>query len=527
MEGVITYDRRGRNGLGGFYLQQADAEQDGDPSTSEALFVYTRHNGGSRGHRVRVTGLVREFHGLTELVEIAPLVDCGEAPLPTPVSLAWPPATSPERLEGMRIAVTTPLVVIDHYNLERFGTLTLAPAPQPAPTQILTPGAAAQALHRQQQAQRLILDDGSNTRFPAPVPYPGTGLDLAHTLRAGSAVDNLRGILDFRYEHWRLQPEQAPTWQAHNPRPEAPPRPTGSTLRVMTLNLGNFFNGAGGQGGFDAGRGAENYGQWLRQSRRLEAAVHAADADVLAVTELENDGYGPHSAIVALTQALGGDWRFVERGETEGHDAIRVGLLYRAGRARPVGPAYSPHTEPLRSHSRPPLVQAFQPIERKRAVLVAVAHFKSKHCRGAEGSNRDRDDGQGCYAARRSASADALGNWLSQLATTTGAAGTLITGDLNSYAREIPLQRLAAAGYHSLAADAASTGYSFRYQGRHGSLDYVLANAALRPLVAQSSYWHINADEPRALDYAHAPAGNDQVPWRSSDHDPLITDLAL
>ena len=51
---------------------------------------------------------------------------------------------------------------------------------------------------------------------------------------------------------------------------------------------------------------------------------------------------------------------------------------------------------------------------------------------------------------------------------------------------------------------------------------------------AQVTIWHVNADEPRALDYNEEYKSAGQVislysddPYRSSDHDPVIVGLAL
>ncbi|MDX1756054.1 MAG: ExeM/NucH family extracellular endonuclease [Marinobacter sp.] len=531
VEAVVTFDASHRGGFGGFYLQQADTETDGNPATSEALFVYSDRLSPRPGQRLRVSGKVQEYHGLTELSSVTTITPCGKAdvPEPVPVSLPWPAGRRPENLEGMRVRLASPLVVIDHFNLHRYGTLTLAPQPQPVPTQILPPGPAARALHRRQQQRRLLLDDGLSRQFPDPVPYPQGGLSLGRSLRAGSTVSGLTGVLDYRYGAWRLHPEASPRFQASTPRPPAPPRADGTTVRVVTLNLGNYFNGDAGR--FAGSRGARNPDQLARQTRRLVAALTGSDADIAAVTELENDGYHGDSALAELARALGPDWHYIRRQGDDGDDAIRVALLYRHSRVVAVGPAQSPPPQSILNRGRPPLLQRFQPIGGGAAVAVAVAHFKSKSCHRAEGRQQDQGDGQGCYAARRMASAQALAAWLTALPTPTDSAGTLVTGDLNSYAREHPIQRLMQAGYTDLInRDDGAPASSFRFHGRSGTLDYALADAALLPRVRQARIWAINADEPRALGYASegtGPATVPAVPWRSSDHDPVITDLAL
>ncbi len=534
VEGIVTFDATQPGGLGGFFLQQPDADTDADPATSEALFVYTDRLTPQPGQRVRVTGTVKEYHGLTELTSVTAAIPCGHARLPEPVplSLPWPGPSAPEALEGMRVTVTSPLVVIDHFDLHRYGALTLAPALQPVPTQVLPPGPEAMTLHRQQQQQRLLLDDGRRQPYPTPTPYPPGGLSLAQSVRAGTEVTELTGVLDYRYGEWRLHPEAMPRFRDTNPRQPAPVHPGANSVRVVTLNLGNFFNGDSGS--FAGSRGARNQAQLTRQTRRLVAALTEAEADIAAVAEIENDGYGPDSALAELTRALGPEWRYIRRRDSDGNDAIRVALLYRHSRVQPVGAAQSPPADSPLRRGRPPLLQHFQPGSGGAPVAVVVVHFKSKSCRNARGEQRDQQDGQGCFAPRRLAAAEALSDWLATVVHPPGHAGTLITGDLNSYAQEQPLQRLAQAGYTNLLSAGQNHASSFRFRGRNGTLDYSLADTQLQPRVRQASIWAINADEPRALGFdsgletgPQVPSGTGTVPWRSSDHDPVITDLDL
>src|SRR5690554_7475723 len=79
-----------------------------------------------------------------------------------------------------------------------------------------------------------------------------------------------------------------PRVQRNNPRPDAPPAPARDHLRVMALNLQNFFNGNGRGNGFPTPRGAESLQQLEVQASRLRSAILQAKPDILAVSELEN-----------------------------------------------------------------------------------------------------------------------------------------------------------------------------------------------------------------------------------------------
>jgi predicted extracellular nuclease len=192
------------------------------------------------------------------------------------------------------------------------------------------------------------------------------------------------------------------------------------------------------------------------------------------------------------------------------------------------------------AHSgRPPLAQLFQPLhdQDRPVVRIVVPHFKSKACGGARGADKDQQDGQACYANRRSEAADALADWLDSLSEPQNPAGTfagtLVTGDLNSYAREWPIQRLEKAGLinlirsrHECTRDDCSQ-TTFRYQGRKGSLDYSLGSAPLLDYVVDAGVWQINAAEFPANGYQGPVSAPADAPRRSSDHNPVYTDLAL
>lgn len=533
VEGILTQDRRHPGGFGGFYLQQADAETDRDPATSEALFIYTRLSEGEPGQRLRLTGTVKEYHGLTELVDVGKLTVCGEATLPQPIDVSLPWSQPPESLENMRVRFAGPLTVIDHYNLAVFGELTLAASDQVSPTEYLLPGPEARQTSQRNQQQRVFLDDGKSVRNPDPVPWPPAGLEHPHTVRAGDTITQLEGVLDFRFGQWRIQPDRQPQFKRSNARPAPPEKPPGHSYRVMTLNLENYFNGDGQGGGFPTARGAQSLKALQRQNQRLVAAISQSDPDILAVTELENDGYGRHSALAELARELGTAWAFIATPGQDGSDAIRNALLYRSDRVTPAGKASRPDTGRFPELDRPPIAQSFRLPGSDQSVRIVVPHLKSKSCRNARAENADQNDGQGCFNQRRTQAAKAMLAWLDTLPQPGTLAGTLVTGDLNSYALEDPMQIFYNAGYTSLVhhfhpcdADRCDQ-HSYRYRGEKGSLDYALATDNLLTHVINAQSWNINADEPRALSYDQPAGESMRGPWRSSDHNPVLTDLRI
>ncbi|MDO3721466.1 ExeM/NucH family extracellular endonuclease [Marinobacter sp. chi1] len=527
VEGILTLDSRMTGGWRGFYLQQADHQTDGDPGTSEAIFVYTRRKGGRAGDRLRITASVKEYHGLTELVGVKQLSNCGKEYLPEAITVTHPWSTPPEALENMHIRFDTPLVVVDNYQLARYGTLALAAADGIISTEVSTPDAATKG-----NAQRLVLDDGRATEHPRPIPWPPGGLSTTQTIRAGDQVAGLSGVLDFRFGEWRLQPDSAPDFQKTNPRTPAPERLRSPHIRVMTMNLGNLFNGNGKGDGFPASRGARSNKDFEEQQRRLVNALTQPDPDILSLAELENDGYGANSSARELASALGPAWRVVETPGADGSDAIRTALLYRADRVQPAGNPRRLTTGPFHNQGRPPIAQVFRPLSGGAGVRVVSVHFKSKGCGGARGADQDQKDGQGCFASRRTREAEAVLDWLATQRD-DDTVGSLVTGDLNAYARETPLQRFYALGYTSTVHDRHPCSaqhcpyYTFRFKGARGTLDYALASPGLQARILDARVWMINADEPPVIGYQSDLDPKTAIPWRTSDHNPVITDIGL
>lgn len=527
VEGIMTVDLRGPGGFGGFYLQQAGAEQDDDPATSEGLFIHTSAGKGEPGDRIRVRGQAGEHYGLTSLSDVEAIAGCGSPGLPEPVVLT---DTGPQReaLEGMLVNTGRPLVVTDTWNLARYGELVLAPALHWIPTQRQAPGPDIARITEQQEQSRLILDDRQRRQNPRPVPWPPEELSPDNPVRTGDRVAPFTGVLDYRFGNWRLQPADTPGFVAANPRQAAPERHPRTNLRVVALNLGNLFNGDGQGQGFPTARGAQTPSDYQRQLHRLATQIRATDADILAVSELENDGYHPHSALAELAAELGRSWRYA-RGNTDSHDDdIRNALLYRSDRVRPVAPAELLDRGPFRRWHRPALAQGFELSGGSETLTVVAVHLKSKSCRNAPRQQRDAGDGQACFAAARADAARALARW--QPSGGNEHSPVLLAGDFNAYAMEDPLTILDEEGYSDLVRRFHGTDAgTFRYHGRHGTLDYHLANRALAGRVLASHIWSVNAEEPRiwAYDADNGIAVPEEFPWRASDHNPVITDLRL
>lgn len=549
LEGVVTTVMTGSDQVKGFYLQEEAADQDGNPATSEGIFVYTNAMKPAlvAGDIVRVTGVVKEFNNETQLqpANISQIESCGSQAPAAAVKVRLPVASqsSWEALEGMLVQLDQPVYVVANYDFARYGELTLSSQPRLwTATQKHRPGTPeAVALAAANLLDKITLDDGySNQNRQAWLPGPG-GLSASNTLRAGDQLGNVSGVVGYSFSKYRLHPVATPQVVAGNLRPAAPAR-SANSVRLASFNVLNFFNGDGSSSDVPfkdaSNRGAKTYADFLKQRAKIVSAIRALDADIVGLMELENDGFGAQSALQDLVNALNSGqpaakhYSFGLPGMDKiGTDAIRVGLIYRAA---VVTPAANPEVKEIGdpTRNRPALAQSFYLGSQAsgQPLTVVVNHLKSKG--SACAGDPDLADGQGNCNQTRVAAVNDLTTWLAGQSGGLGRSIVLV-GDLNAYAKEDPLYQLEQAGFTNLLAKNHADGvYSYVFNGESGNLDHGLATAAASARVLGAGEWHINADEPTALEYSSEFKSLTQQQnyyaadaYRSSDHDPLYIDL--
>jgi len=563
--GVVVGDFEGAApALGGFYIQ--DRAGDGDVATSDGLFVFNGARDEVRtGDLVSVAGVVAEYEGQTQ-VAASSVARCGSAVV-TPVTVMLPLGSADllERAEGMLVRLPQQLSVTDHSLLGRFGQVSLSSGGRLVqPTEVVAPGPAAAMRRAANDRNRLLLDDASNAQNPDPILFGrgGRPLSAVNPLRAGDTATGIVGVLTYTWgghaaspKAFRVRPVGAlggtVRFDPTNARPLPLPPPE-DVLRVVSLNLLNFFNTfqgctAGVDGAATDCRGAASPADFARQWPKTVNAIVESGADVVALLELENDGYGPGSALAFLVERLNaatrpGTFALVDVDAATGQvnalgtDAIRVALLVKPSRARVVGTPAVLATPAFVSggdrapRNRPALAVAVEALEGGERVVISVNHLKSK---SGACDEADAEDGQGACAGVRTRAAALLAAWLASDPTGAGDPDVLIVGDLNAYAKEAPVQALAAAGYVDLS-PAFGGGPSYGFDGQWGALDHAMASRTLRPQVARARDWAINADEPPVLDYQtrFKSVGQQVVLYapdrfRMSDHNALRVDLAL
>lgn len=539
VQGVVTGAFQSTTrGLRGFFVQLPDAEVDGSPTTSEGIFV--ADNGSAiqvtPGQSVTVVGTVSETNGLTQLTPVFSVQVNGLAPLPTAIELQLPLPTTAflERFESMRVVLPQTLTVTNNFALGTAGEIQLSVGRLYQPTNVTAPGAPANAVQAQNNLNLILINDGSTASNPDPTPFT---FALSRTLRTGSTVAGLTGILTVSGGTFRVEPTVPPDFVEANPR-TAPPV-VGGSLRIVGANVLNYFNGNGFGGGFPTARGATTLVEFERQRAKLIASLLALQADIYGLTEIENDGYGPSSAIQDIVNGLNAaepdaGFAAVAPAFALGTDQIKVALIYRGQTVEMVrDPATTNHTS--FSGARPPLAQTFRELSSGQKLTVCVNHFRAKaSVANSDPLNQDRGDGQGTNNFLRVQEAEALTAWLATDPTASGDPDFLIIGDLNSYALEDPISALKAAGYIDLTRTfEGPAGYSYAFSGQFGHLDHALASPSLTSQVTGAQAWHSNSDEPIYLDYnlegksAAQAEVNVGTPYRTADHDPILIGVSL
>ena len=243
-KGVVVGDFEGTAASSGFYIQ--DPAGDGDPATSDGIFVFTGNADlVSAGQVVRVTGFARERFDQTTINGS----NSNSAAVPAAQHrgvrhrLGRPHRRDdavrdrrlPERYEGMLVRFPQPLVIAEYFNYDRFGEIVLA-LPLAGETRPFTgtaidePGAAGQRPHRGERLQPDHARRRAERAEPGGAAAPERPAVLAdQPFRGGDTVANTVGVLGYDFSLYRI-PDGPADYTAVNPRPAAP-EPVGGRCR--------------------------------------------------------------------------------------------------------------------------------------------------------------------------------------------------------------------------------------------------------------------------------------------------------
>ena len=561
VRGVITADYRYQNGFSGFYIQTPDSKA--KANLSNAIFVYlpaaSTITGGKVGEEVILKGRLTNYENQLQIDQLSSNIQtCNNQAASlvssTPIQLPFSSLTdatgnAPKRYQGMLVKIPQTLTVSENYDYGRYGQLSLSLGRLYIPTNLYPAKSnEAVALAKQNLLSKIILDDGYNNQNRTPW-LPQT-FNAANTLRTGYQLKNVEGILEYRFNAWRIQPIQNKALpevvKDSNLRNSTVLAKETKQVRVAAFNVLNYDNSP--LIGVKPDRGANTETEFNRQHAKIVSAIKTIDADVYGLMEIANNGYGEKSAVNYLTKALGADWKYVIPPNMDklGTDVIAVAIIYNSKRVKPVG---NPVVyDDLTQKNRVTMAQSFQAVTGGKTFTVVPNHLKSKgSCPDDKTSpEANQGDGQGCWNPTRVTAVQKLIQWIATNPTKAEKPNYLLVGDMNSYAKEDPILAFEKASYKILLNDEkvgqGKSAYSYVFgvasdatgNGGAGNLDHAIADANLYPMVKRTFAWHINADEPTALDYNEEYKTEEQIAsfyapdaFRSSDHDPVIVDLDL
>lgn len=512
----------------GFYIQ--DPTGDGDPATSDGLFVFEGKNHPVKviaGDLVTVTGKVTEFRGLTQLSvtpsETTVQVTGHTDTLPAPVVLNPPMRTADglkylESLEGMLVQMPD-------------GAPVVGPTSQFKEFAVVSPALGiARVFQKDEQTTGVgtIVTIGDQSGYSADV-------------KVGDAVSGIVGPLSYAFGVYRVDPTQA---LAVTPGPEIA-RPVGGGLgnddfTLASYNIENFFDTVLGPGDDkDSTPSAKEYQMRLAKVSAAIATYLNAPT-ILGVEEAENlavlnDIIGQPALAPFHYQAL-----LIPGLDPRG---INVALLYRSDRVGVIGDAttfnecvvlnddaYPPPSDPFGARDycttpdgqagnwlfpRPPLVVH---LATRRAdgsggsqpLVVIVNHLKSKTGNDPENKN---------YTTRRTREAASLARYVDGLVR-DGDANVAVVGDLNDFPGTPPLDALTTgttpgSSLRDVVAEA-NPPYTYVFAGQSEILDHILLTGGLASLFTGVEVAHFDADYPNSL------AKDASRPNRESDHDPPL-----
>jgi predicted extracellular nuclease len=94
----------------------------------------------------------------------------------------------------------------------------------------------------------------------------------------------------------------------------------------------------------------------------------------------------------------------------------------------------------------------------------------------------------------------------------------------NSYAAEDPIRIFEDAGYLDLVKAYDDDSFTYKFDGRYGRLDYIMASPSAKRLVDDVAVWKINSAEP--CGYLYFNEWIDLTAYASSDHDPVLAAIS-
>ncbi len=503
--GVVTGWREDRNAQGVTYytlfVQDVPGSEDGDPATSDgiAVFLGRKRPSYQPGNQLRITGLVTEFYGFTEIDEdnLQILVETEEVLLPQPVSLPLNGADF-ESMESMLVALPNEMVV-------------------KGPTYSGCGFAVGAGNGRIFQR-----DETPPAEFVLPILHT-SDVDCSGfpQLKTGDRLTGLAGILVYQFDQFQLVQQDVTALRIEEASwPELPDRPahTKNQVVVASLNLENYFDDVD-----DTGDDAEPIFTpaeiEVKQQKLAYVIEHVLGCPTfLGVQEVEHA-----DLLAALSEKLVVPCGFrydVTHLESPDARGIDVALFTDPREVKVLESSLQQTCTPIETgiydptivcerlqqplFSRPPL--QVQVLVGERPFTIFVNHFKSKREGAAE------------TAPRRLLQAQHINQLVRELLTENPEANIIVMGDFNDYEQSQTLREMTMKGQLSnpLLNIPENKRYSYVYGGISQLIDGILISPKLGEHVEMAGIQHVNADFPYALTQ---DTTDEMIVYRASDHD--------
>jgi uncharacterized protein len=548
----------------GFFIQAPENEADGDPATSEGVYVYTSKTppaAAMPGNLVLVTGKISEYvpsadPGSPSLTELSGTIIVSQLssgnPLPAPVVLTaqdTDPGGSMSdlgRYQGMRVRIDSATVVaptagrLDEKSATSTSTGVFFVVLEGLARPFREPGVSA--LSQLPAGSPCCVprfdDNPERMRVDSASLVGSQPVDVA----VGASVRGLVGPLDIAAATWTVLTDPSSPPVATGGRTVEPlPAAADDEVTVATLNLERFFDTADDPTVADAVLTAAAFELRVRKAA-LAIATVLASPDILAVEEVENLAT-LQTIGDASSQAAGKGvvyTAFLEPGNDVG--GINVGFLVNTARVT-VDEAVQLHkglitpVDGYPLHDRPPLL--LRATVRARRGLPLRLTLIANHLRSLI-DIEDTTKGPR-VRAKRLAQAEDVARIVQERQLADPAEGIVVLGDLNAFefsdglvdvvgtlrGTPAPPDSVVLAGADLVDPDLvdlvtwvpAAERYSFVETGNAQVLDHMLANARAAALVRTVRFARFDADFPDIL------RNSAERPERVSDHDALLATL--
>ena len=568
----------------GFFIQNADGEDDGDPNSSEGLFVFTSSAppvAAAVGNRVRVRGTVAEFKSSTDPLSFTStelsgsiqvtLISTGNA-LPTPITLTAAdaaPGGSAQQLEkyqAMRVKIDSMTVVaptqgsVNEANATStsngvfFGVVTGVSRPFREPG-IQTP---ENLLYPTLCCIPVFDGNSEHIRVDSDAQPGSAKMDVA----TGDVITDLTGVLDYNTHEYTILPDPGRATIVTSKSAVAVPVPGEHEITIAAMNMERFFDGClPGVNGAKPACDDPNTSDVVLTPSAFANRLNKASLiirtilnmpDIIGVEEMEN--LSTLQAVAAkIQQDAGAPQPIYSAYLVEGNDigGIDVGLLVKTSRiavtdVRQFGKDTT-FTEPggmqATLNDRPPLVLdgsvRTSGKELPLQLTVIVNHLRSLN--GIDDETSHPPDGPRVRAKRLAQAHDLAG--LIQSFQAEGK-NVVSIGDYNALSVNDgfvdvmgtilgtpapPDQDVLGDGTSEVSPPLtdlltmlpAEGRYSYSFDGDAQILDHIVVNEAIRPLVSNFVYAHDDADFPEI--YRNDP----NRPERLSDHDQALAYITV